>query len=270
MIAPTSCYRLGLVSLGLGLLFLAPSSLSQTQSPQPNTANESGGFVVSPVTISIDSEAPAPNTFLTIRNNSARAKRLQATAYRWTQLDPTTPKLEPTEEVVLFPLLLTLEANQSRTLRLGITAPPTSIEKTYRIIVEELPDPQTQNNPGTGINIRLAMSIPVFFQPKQPQSQPGITNLVSQKGLFSFNLANTGNTHYIAREIQVTGSDANGQTLFQKARKGWYVLADSVIPYSLELPQADCQKVATLTVQVKTDNNRNVSQNLPTPKGVCP
>ena len=263
---------LGLLSLSFG--FFTAQSFSQNPPSAGDTPQQSRNFSISPITVSINSEAPNPNTFFTVRNDSSQAKRLQVTAYRWTQTNPSTPTLAPTEEVVLFPLLFTLEPNQSRQLRLGITAPPTTLEKTYRVIVEELPSPQTQNNQGMGINIRLAMSIPVFFQPRQPQSQPGITNLANQKGLFTFSLTNTGNAHYMAQEIQVTGTDSTGKALWQKSRKGWYVLADSSIPYDLELPKTDCQKVATLTVNVKTNssdtNNRNLSQSLSTPQGVCP
>jgi len=270
MLSPIFRYGSWLFGLGSSIFFITSQSFSQNPPPAKNAPNPSGNFSVSPVMVSINSEAPAPNTFFTIRNDSSLPKRLQVTAYRWAQTDPSTPTLEPTEEVVLFPLLFTLEPNQSRQLRLGITAPSTPIEKTYRVIVEELPSPQTQNNQGTGINIRLAMSIPVFFQPKQPQSQPGITNLVNNKGKFAFNLTNTGNAHYIAKEIQVTGTDSSGKTLWQKSRQGWYVLANSAIPYGLELPKTDCQKVINLTVNLKTDNNANVSQSLPTPQGVCP
>jgi fimbrial chaperone protein len=220
--------------------------------------------------VSINSEAPNPNTFFTVRNDSSLPKRLQVTAYRWTQTEPSTPTLTPTDEVVLFPLLLTLEPNQSRQLRLGVTAPPTTTEKTYRVIVEELPSPQTQGSQGMGLNMRLKMSIPVFFQPSQPQGQPGITNLVNNNGKFAFNLTNTGNAHYMAKEIQVTGTDSSGKSVWQKSRQGWYVLANSAIPYGLELPKTDCQKVTNLTVDVKTDNKTNVSQSLPTPQGICP
>lgn len=257
------CIGLGII--GLSLTFISPKSLSQSQQPA-----QSNHFTVIPVQIYINGETPSPNTFLKIRNTSDVTKRFQAQAFSWTQTDKEAIKLTPSEDIVLFPLLFTIEPGKSRDLRLGITSPPSAIEKTYRILVEELPDAQTQEKKnGVGINFRLKMSIPVFIQPKQPQAQPGITNLVNNKGKVSFQLTNTGNVHYLAKEMQVTGTDASGKTLFEKSRTGWYVLAGSTRLYDLELPKMDCQKVTNLTVNLKTDTT-NVSQSLPTPKGVCP
>jgi fimbrial chaperone protein len=207
---------------------------------------------------------------LKINNTSDVTKRFQAQVFSWTQTDKEPIKLTPSEEIVLFPLLLTIEAGKSRDLRVGIVAPPKPVEKTYRILIQELPDAQTQEKPkDTGISFLIKMSVPVFVTPEQPQSQPGITNLANNKGKFSFQLSNTGNAHYMAKDMQVTGTDASGKTLFQKSRTGWYVLAGSTPLYDLELPKTDCQKVTTLTVNLKTDTT-NVSQSLPTPKGICP
>jgi fimbrial chaperone protein len=257
------CIGLGII--GLSLIFISPKSLSQSQETKG-----SAHFSVIPVQIFINGAAPSPNTFLKINNTSDVTKRFQAQVFSWTQTDKEPIQLTPSQEIVLFPLLLTIEAGKSRDLRVGIVAPPKPVEKTYRILIQELPDAQTQEKPkGTGISFLIKMSVPVFVTPEQPQSQPGITNLANNKGKFSFQLSNTGNAHYMAKDMQVTGTDASGKTLFQKSRTGWYVLAGSTPLYDLELPKTDCQKVTTLTVNLKTDTT-NVSQSLPTPKGICP
>jgi fimbrial chaperone protein len=256
---------IGLGIIGLSLIFVSPKSLSQSQQPaQPNH------FDVVPVQIFINGAAPSPNTFLKINNTSDVTKRFQVQVFSWTQTDKEAIKLTPSEEIVLFPLLLTIEAGKSRDLRVGIVAPPQPVEKTYRILIQELPDAQTQEKPqDKGISFLLKMSVPVFVTPEQPKSQPGITNLANNKGKFSFQLSNTGNAHYMAKEMQVVGTDASGKTLFEKSRTGWYVLSGSTQLYDIELPKTDCQKVTNLTVNLKTDKT-SVSQSFPTPKGVCP
>lgn len=257
------CISLGII--GLSLISISPKSLSQSQQPA-----QSNHFTVTPVQVFINGVAPSPNTFLKINNTSDVSKRFQAQVFNWTQTDKEPIQLTPSEEIVLFPLLLTIESGKSRDLRVGIVAPPKLVEKTYRILIQELPDAQTQEKPeGTGVSFMIKMSVPVFVTPEKPQSQPGITNLANNKGKLSFQLTNTGNVHYMAKEMQVTGTDASGKTVFEKSRTGWYVLSGSTPIYDLELPKTDCQKVTNLTVDLKTDKT-NVSQNLPTPNGVCP
>jgi fimbrial chaperone protein len=258
-------YLSGLGIICLSLIFISTKSLSQSNPGQSNN------FVVFPVQVYLSSTAPSPNSFISIRNTSTETKRFQVKVFSWTQKEKEPLQLIPTEDLVVFPLLVTIEPAQSRDVRLGLVVPATSVEKTYRIMVEELPNAQTQENSkkSTGVSFRFKMSIPIFVQPEQKQSQPALTNLLNNKGKFSFQLTNTGNVHYLAKELQVTGTDTSGKTLFQKSKTGWYVLSGSSQLYDIELPKTDCQKVANVTVNLKTDTT-NVSQSLPTPKGVCP
>ena len=100
-------------------------------------------FTVNPTQIFL-----APRTtsaLLTLRNESDETLRFQLTAFAWDQSAEGEIKLQPTEDIVFYPALLTLAPKESRNVRVGTATRFEAVEKTYRIFVEELPSQEAHD-----------------------------------------------------------------------------------------------------------------------------
>src|SRR3954469_1996868 len=95
---------------------------------------------VSPIRIELN--RPAPNALVTLTNTGKDTARYELRIVSWKQNDAGEMDLQDTREVFLYPPLVTLQPGEKRNARVGVA--PTvfgQVEKTYRLIVEELPAP---------------------------------------------------------------------------------------------------------------------------------
>jgi fimbrial chaperone protein len=205
-------------------------------------------FEVSPIRLSI---SPAsPSALLTVRNQSSEPQRFQVTAFAWKQGPGGEMVLDPTSDIVVFPTLFSLTPGDVRHLRVGSTAPIGAVERTYRIVVEELPPPTA---PGVnGVRVLTRMNVPLFQSPTGSAPTPGIDGLAVQGGDVVFSVRNRGSAFFFARHVRVNGVSREGKVLFSHELSGWYVLAGGLRNYTHALPAEACDGVR-LVVQVETE-----------------
>src|SRR5262245_47029620 len=125
---------------------------------------------VSPVQVNLS--AASPSTLLTISNDSDQPIRIQVSASAWDQDSSGKMLLTPTRDVVFFPMMLTIAPHAERKVRVGSSAEFGSVEKAYRLFVEELPAAATPTaTGGFQIQVLTRMGIPVFLQPVEPKPE---------------------------------------------------------------------------------------------------
>lgn len=227
------------------LSLLVGSLLASAQQPP-------SGITAYPVQIYLSPKARS--ALLTLRNQTREEMRFQLSVFAWQQDPQGEMQLSPTEDIVFFPRLLILPAGAERKIRVGSVTPVAPTEKTYRLMVEQLP-PMKKADPEEGIQIRMLthMGIPIFLLPAKPVARAGLEALAVRAGRFSFQVKNEGNAHFMVQKIVVRGYGAAKEVLFAREIAGWYVLAGGLRVYELELPAAECPRVKTLGVEVKTD-----------------
>jgi fimbrial chaperone protein len=121
-----------------------------------------GTFTVSPVRISLS--ALRPNTILQVTNSNDEAVTLQAHVLVWTS-DGEKDVYQDSDEVMLNPPLATVAPRQTQYIRLGLRWPnETTQERSYRLIVEEVPRPPKADF--QGVNTLLRLVIPIFVAPR--------------------------------------------------------------------------------------------------------
>lgn len=204
-----------------------------------------GNFRVAPVRISLDSQMRS--TLVTVSNRGDTAVRLQLDVHRWDESPTGEVLLEPSGDVVVFPSLLVLAAGESRAVRVGTTAPVERLERSFRLIVEELPD-QVQEDPG--IALRMRMSVPIFVTDTGARAAPRLDapTLATPRTL-RVALGNEGERHFKPLALHVTLVDASGRTTHQRI-PGWYVLPRHVREYSVALPpEIDCLREARVRLE---------------------
>lgn len=120
-----------------------------------------GTFIVNPVRI--DVSAARPNAVMQIENMSSDAVTLQVHVVTWSS-QGAVDQYADTDEILLNPPIFSLEPHQKQFLRLGLRHGNSgALERTYRLILEEVPAPP---KPGfSGLTTILKISVPIFSSP---------------------------------------------------------------------------------------------------------
>ncbi len=222
-------------------------------------------FEVSPVRLALS--PAAPSGLVNLRNQSSESLRLEVTGYSWNQGPDGTMLIEPTQDIVFFPSLVTLNPGESRNLRVGISTSFGATEKTYRIFVEELPPLVRAAGQPNAVHVLTRMGIPVFLNATPPLAAPRLEGSSLDHAHFSFSLHNRGTGHFLAKKLVIAALAADGTKVTEVSLPAWYVLAGGVRVYKVDLPSAACT-AARLQMQVVTDAT-TVDATFAVPAGAC-
>jgi hypothetical protein len=83
-----------------------------------------------------------------------------------------------------------------------------------------------------------------------------------------FQVDNQGNTHFVPQTLRVRGLGANGQTVSDQQRDGWYILAHSSRRYTVPFDGKDCARIRSVLIDV-TLPDTTLNGRLDTPGGAC-
>ncbi len=191
---------------------------------------------VSPVSVEV--QAPGAAATLKLRNEGAGPLNAQIRVFRWSQVNGEE-KLEPTDDVVASPPIANLAPKTDYTVRLvRLTKRPLVSGESYRLLVDELPEPTTQRN--RAVTLVLRYSIPVFFYPRDA-AEARLTWAVEQRGGRAYvSVTNGGDRHVRVSTLKL--SDGNGANAsFGNGLTG-YVLGRSTMRW---LAPANTHRLAT-------------------------
>ena len=205
-------------------------------------------FAVSPIRIDLAGVHRVGS--VTITNRTNEAARFEVTAMTWSEDDSGTMKLAPTEDLIIYPTLLTIAAGAKREVRVATTRRPGARQVPYRIIVAELPA-LAAPDATTLIKMLTRMSIPVFLPPLKEKISGSVTAELAGDGL-SVGIRNTGTVHVKVATLRVVGEGPSG-VVFDRSMKGWYLLAGGTRRYSLPVTAADKAKLSRVRVEAVSD-----------------
>lgn len=216
----------------------------------PSRSAHAADFHVSPVRFDLGKKQRT--ALLTISNTSAEPLRLQVSMHVWSQDAQNPQALTPTQDLTYYPSLLTVEPGQARNIRIGGQLQPADTEKSYRLLVTQLP-PTAQPANAMELRVLTQMSIPVFVEAEQSAPHGTVEEVALNRGELSFLLHNTGNIHFFAKKARIQGRDARGALLFDKEQSGWYVLPGVKQRFKVPVPPPLCARLHSVSVEVSTD-----------------
>jgi len=222
-------------------------------------------FSVNPTQIALS--ARVTSALLILRNESDETLRFQLSAFNWAQGVTGEIQLQPTEDVIFFPALLTLAPKEERRIRVGTTVTPGAQEKTYRVFVEELPSAEG-SRAGAAVRVLTKMGIPVFVRPARETAAATLADLGLRGGTLHFSLGNTGTVHVIPEKIRVRGVGARGEAVFEREVAGWYILPGGRRDFDLPLPPVECTRTASVQIEAAFES-MSLEESLQTPAGAC-
>ena len=189
-----------------------------------------GGAHVNPVRIDVDASGRG---VITLTHVGERRATYQVTPYAWSIL-ANDDALEPTAEFIASPAAVTLEPGQARTIRVGFRNPQRAAkERTFRLLVRELPDAQPLPPDTIAIATVLELSIPVFIAPAKPVPGELAWSLRAHEGALVLRAENSGAQHVQVRGISLTPPGAAASLASRELR---YVLAGTVREWRFPAP----------------------------------
>lgn len=209
----------------------------------------SANFSVNPIRVFFDSENKT--NILTIKNESSEEITLQIKAVAWTHNEDGKGIYSPTEDIIFFPKIATIKAEEQKIIRLGTKASQEKQEKTYRLFLEEIPAPSTTEN--TAVKIIMNVGVPIFIAPHKIEALGTIEKIGLSKGSLSLTVKNEGNVHLILQSIKVAGRDASGEEAYGTEIAGGYLHQGKSKNFTIEIPLEKCLDIKTVNVDIKTD-----------------
>ena len=223
-----------------------------------------GNLGFGPPTLDLTNRARIGTVSLT--NRAADPARFEIKVFRWAQLLDGRMQLDPTDDAIVFPQLITIPANETRRLRVSLLVPPGELEKTYRIQVTEIPGfSGTTRTPAGSIAMLSELKLPIFYAPLHAQIAGTIQGAGVHHGALAFSVANTGTVHFETKHVTVTAFGSNGRVVSARQLDGWYVLPGSRREYRLALP--NCGDIRAVTISA--DAGAHAEQTIDVPADAC-
>jgi fimbrial chaperone protein len=227
-------------------------------------------------------EKGSSNRDVTLENPDDVTVRLKVYVSKWTEDGTGKRTFTPTNDITLFPSILELKPKSKRIIRLASKLPPSQSEQSYRLFVEQIPELVTKKPEGTSsdtktatakLNFLYILDLPVFVNPIDINRKSALLNSKISGDKLSFNLLNQGNAHIFATSIEITTKDAQGKIIAVKKTNPTYVLPSVERKFTIDLPQAQCQKAKTVSIEVQggedVGSKTKLSENLSVDNGVC-
>ncbi|WP_202739871.1 MULTISPECIES: molecular chaperone [Acinetobacter] len=186
---------------------------------------------ISPVNVELLSNQNASS--ISLFNQSNESTDLQIRVFKWIQ-NNGQDELIPTDEIAISPPFLKLKANDSYNLRVvRINPAAISGEKTYRIIIDELPKPMDSRKTAQGLNVLLRSSLPVFVVDKDAITQLNWKIDPDQKTP-SLKMSNIGNRHALLNDLTLVDTTAGKSYPIKVNTVNAYILGQQSRSYPID------------------------------------
>jgi fimbrial chaperone protein len=215
-------------------------------------------FQIQPTTLELTGGARS-GAFSVINNGNEKIN-FQISVKEWTQDANGKDVYTDTKDIIFFPKIMTTGPNEQRAIRIGLKAPLSVNEKTYRLFVEEIPSPKKETMTTgkgkikAGITIAFRFATPIFVKPRKEQQSALVDKIGMSKGLVKASIKNTGNVHIKVQSVTIRGKASDGRELFSKDVAGWYILHGMSATYETAVPRAVCEGLATIDVIAKSED----------------
>ncbi|MCK4738888.1 MAG: molecular chaperone [Deltaproteobacteria bacterium] len=224
-------------------------------------------FTITPIRVFFDSKKKTEA--LKVINRSDSGLSLQVSLVHWAQDTEGKDIYTPTTDIVFFPKIISILGGEERIIRIGPKVKSGATEKTYRIFVEEMKAPQSDEDAGgASVRARVKIGVPIFISPAEALPAIEFLEFSFLSGVFDITLKNTGNIQQWVKKVKVRALDFKGDEIFTKEVNGTYLLSGITRIHSLKIPAEKCSDIMSLDVEVTTDR-LTISERLDVTKDKC-
>ena len=168
----------------------------------PGASLLAAGLQIAPVSLTIPADKKADEVWL--RNSGSEVVHAQVRVYRWSQ-SQGEDVLTPDESMVASPPMVQIEPGQQqlvRLVRMGPMAAPAPDERSYRLLIDELPIKRVKSK--AGLDFVFRYSVPVFIAGTAPAKPVLAWSMQQSGGHAGLIVTNSGNIHAQLADISFT------------------------------------------------------------------
>ncbi len=205
-------------------------------------------FHVAPVRIELSDQKPA--TTLQIGNEGDDLVTVQVRVVGWQQ-QGADDRYPETDEIFLSPPIAKVAPHGSQTIRIALRRrEPLTVERTYRVIIEEVPAPAKQDF--MGIHTLLRVSVPIYRKPSIRAAAVKLqwTADFTDDGALRLTASNAGEIHSLISAVSVAAGGADpvsqksAQCILAGGKREWVFHNDHL------------KNVALVSVEAETESGK--------------
>jgi fimbrial chaperone protein len=220
-------------------------------------SSRASGIYLSPTLVALDHDSPVAS--LTVRNDTDRVVAFQVRSFAWSNAPDTSIRLEPTDDVVVYPASIQLDPGDTRRVRIGSRIQAGPSERGYRLILDELPVAVADGQAPISLVTRMQFSLPVFLQAKDRSARVDMPPPQLLSTGVRLSLANTGATHVTPERIEARGLDGAGATVWTRTFRPWYLLAGESRQLDAVLSSAECASTRRVVAEAAFAEGRRLT-----------
>lgn len=124
------------------------------------TVASASGLKIAPIIVQLDEQ----NSVRTVRieNEGDISTRIQLRVFEWGHAHGQET-LTPTRDVLVNPGMFEIAPNSAQTIRIGRVIGIGPVERSYRLLIDEIPPPERDNR--QQVKVLLRISTPIFVSP---------------------------------------------------------------------------------------------------------
>ena len=214
-----------------------------------------GSFSVTPLRMELSKSEPT--RIINLQNLESKPVTVQLQILAWSHRDGTD-HFTPTRDVIVTPQIFHLKANSLQIVRAGlIRQADTDEELSYRIFIEEIPEPPSVDF--RGAQLALKISLPVFVT-SEKISKPNLEfqSALQSDGKLKMRIMNKGKAHSQIQDISLF-LEENSEKSFARHEKSLYVLPGQERNILLKINNHDLSSNESIFVRATTRNGQIVS-----------
>jgi fimbrial chaperone protein len=200
---------------------------------------------VNPVVVSLS--PAARSALVSVRNLGQETARFELQARTWGQSPAGEMILGPTDDLAVYPPVLTLAPGEERNVRIGAIAPFGPVEKTYRVFLQEMAPPEKPEGAAV-VRVLSRIGLPIFLSPAKAVERTLLLDLAARGGKVSFRLVNEGTVHVRPTSVKLLALGADGKALLETELPAWYVLPGGERVYEAAIPPDSCPSIQEIEV----------------------
>ncbi|MGB6986181.1 MAG: fimbria/pilus periplasmic chaperone [Candidatus Aquilonibacter sp.] len=211
-------------------------------------------YSISPIPVAVPIGTKTAS--MTVRNRGSAPLHLAVRVFDWKQSADSAMILTPNTALVVYPRSLTVAPSTQQTVRIGLPATSGNEEVAYRVLFEELPDPNALAGvKGSGVVVRTNLGVPLFIEPEKSTAAQKISGAVIKRTTLDLKLENDGDVHIEPTAVSAVGTDSSGKQTFSVTTAGWYILRGATRGFTFTIPAGACASTTTIAATAGTGHN---------------